>query len=227
MKQWKRLFFFLILNVLVSVCATLAVLFAWDQFRTPLPGGLIQPITINLARPAAPTPQPTSATTAETKTPDPALTPSYEIHPVQEGDTFESIAQTYGVSVEDLITANGYTRSQVLSPGELLRVPIRPVVIDNVIGAGDLESEHVIIMSNIDAELSLAGWQLEDNSGMVFTFPQVTLFVKERPLELYSKIGVNTSEKLYWGLQRPLWQSGMVVTLRDPRGAIQATYTIP
>jgi LysM repeat protein len=224
MTQWKRLVFFLILNVLVSACTTFAVLIAWDRLRDPLPGGLIQPITINLSRPTQPSPE---GTPLVVSAPNPTPTPAYEIHTVQDGDTFESIAQTYHVSVEELITANGYSRSQTLSPNELLRVPIHPVIIDSVIGVGDLATEHVVIVSNTEGELSLAGWQLENNTGSTYTFPQVTLFVKGGPMEIFTKSGANTVSEIYWGMQAPVWLSGMVATLRDPQGAIQATYTIP
>jgi LysM repeat protein len=224
MKQWKRLFFFLLLNVLVSACTTFAVLIAWDRLRDPLPGGLIQPISINLSRQTIPTPEKTRATSS---TPNPTPTPAFEFHTVQDGDTFDSIAQTYHVSVEELIAANGYSRSQTLSPGELLRVPVHPVLIDSVIGVGDLDTEHVVILSNTDGELSLAGWRLENNSGSSYTFPEVTLFLKGSPLKLFSKPGANTASELYWGLQAPVWLSGMIATLRDPQGTIQATYTIP
>jgi LysM repeat protein len=224
MKQWKRLIFFLLLNVLVSACTTFAVLIAWDRLREPLPGGLIQPITINLSQPAIPTSEETSA---PVNVPDATPTPAYEIHTVQEGDTFESLAQTYHVTVEELITANGYSRSQTLSPNELLRVPVHPVIIDSVIGAGDLDTEHVVIVSNADGELSLAGWQLENNSGSTYTFPQVTLFIKGSAVELFTKSGANSASELYWGMQAPVWLPGMIATLRDPQGNIQATYSIP
>ena len=41
MKQFKRLAFYLILNALVSACVTFSVLWAWDQYRTPLPKGVL------------------------------------------------------------------------------------------------------------------------------------------------------------------------------------------
>jgi LysM repeat protein len=224
MKQSKRLFFFLLLNVFVSACTTLAVLVAWDQLRGPLPSGLIQPITINLSRPAAP--EPTSAPTSPaTAVANP--TQVFDTYTVEDGDTFDSIAQAFGVSVDDLVAANGYSRPQTLSPGELLRIPLKAAVIDSVIGAGDLDSERVIVLNNLDGELNLGGWQLEDNRGRMFTFPQVTLFGKNRAIEVYTRSGVDSADQLYWGLLAPVWQPGMAVTLRDAQGAIQATFTVP
>lgn len=223
MKQWKRLIFFLFLNILVSACTTLGILVIWDQTRAPLPGGLLQPIVLGFAR--AETPQPTQTPPeAVVQTTPTAL---FDIHIVQDGDTFDSIAEKYNVSVDDLIAANGYTQSQTLSPNELLRIPIRPAFIDSVIGVGDLNTERVVIVNNLPGELPLAGWQIENNSGSTFTFPDITLFTKEGVLRLNTKSGVDSTNDVYWGLQAPMWQSGMVVSLRDPQGKIQATYTIP
>ncbi len=224
MKQSSRVLFFLFLNVLISACTTLAVLVAWDQLRGPLPSGLIQPITINLSRPVAPTPtdMPAALPTAVA-----IPTQVFDTYTVTDGDTFDSIAQAFGVSVDDLVAANGYSQPQTLSPGELLRIPLKPVVIDSVIGAGDLDSERVVILNNLDGELNLGGWQFEDNSGRVYTFPQVTLFGKERAIEVYTRSGVDSADRLYWGMLAPVWQTGMVVTLRDPQGTIQATITVP
>jgi|GEM_PF-646402 len=223
MKQWKRLTFFLLINIFVSACTTMGILFAWDRLRTPMPGGLIQPLAISFSRPATPTPPPPVATD------EPAVTPAalFDTYTVKDGDTFDSIAQTYGVSIADLVAVNGYSQPQTLSPGELLRIPLKPAVIDSVIGAGDLNTEHVVILNNLDGQLSLGGWQLEDNSGHMYTFPQLTLFSKGGSASLYTKAGTDNAAELYWGLPSPLWQSGMVVTLRDPQGTIQATYSVP
>jgi len=151
MKQWKRLAFFLLINIFVSACTTMGILFAWDRLRTPMPGGLIQPLAISFSRPATPTPPPPVATD------EPAVTPAalFDTYTVKDGDTFDSIAQTYGVSIADLVAVNGYSQPQTLSPGELLRIPLKPAVIDSVIGAGDLNTEHVVILNNLDGQLSL------------------------------------------------------------------------
>ena len=221
MKQWKRLTLFLLLNVFVSACTILAVLIAWDRLRAPLPTGIIQ-----FNSPQAQLAQATS-TSAPEAAPQPTPTPAFIIYAVVEGDTFESIAQTYGVGVEELVAANGYTRSQILSPDELLRIPIKPIMIESVIGAGDLNTEHVVLVNNLDGELSLAGWNLDNNSGSSYSFPQVSLFAKGAPLNLYTRPGTDTTNEVFWGLQAPMWQSGMQVSLRDAQGVIQATYTVP
>ncbi len=224
MKKWTLIFLFLAINVIISACTTLAVLFAWDRLRPPLPGGVIQPAVIGLLQPANPT-----ATPMVVPTDLPIATPTeaLEIHAVKDGETFDSIAQMYQVSVAELLAANGYTQVQVLSPGELLRVPIKRVIIDAVIGPGDLATEHVVLQSNVEGELSLAGWQIDDNQGRVYSIPAVTLFTKGGVLRIYSKLGADAATDLFWGLTSPTWKSGSIVTLRDPQGVIQDTYTIP
>lgn len=221
MKQWKRLAFFLLLNVMVSACTILAVLVAWDRLRSPLPTGIIQ-FTLPQSQQSPPTPAPTAETAVQ-----PTPTPAFLIHAVVEGDTFESIAHTYGVSIDDIVAANGYSRSQTLSPNELLRIPIRPIVIESVIGAGDLATEHVVLTNNLDGEVSLAGWRLDNNSGSSYSFPQVSLYVKDAILNLHTRSGVDSTTDVYWGLQAPIWASGMQLTLRDAQGVIQAAYTVP
>jgi LysM repeat protein len=221
MKQWKRLAFFLLLNVFVSACTILAVLIAWDRLRAPLPTGVLK-----FNPPQAQAPQAT-VTPAPDSAPLPTSTPAFIFHAVVDGETFDSIAQTYGVSVDELVAANGYSRSQTLSPDELLRVPIKLFTIESVVGAGDLATEHVVLINNLDGEVSLAGWHLDNNSGSSYSFPQVSLYVKGAPLNLFTKSGIDSTNEVYWGLQAPMWQSGMQLSLRDAQGVLQATYTVP
>ena len=46
MKQWKRLVYYLLINVLVSACTTVTVLYFWDRTHPPAIGGL-QPVAFN------------------------------------------------------------------------------------------------------------------------------------------------------------------------------------
>ena len=74
------------------------------------------------------TPEPTAVptTVAPTATSaDPAINqPTDQLsHTVQEGDTLGAIAQAHGVSVDDLIAANGLTDPNLLYVGQTLIVP--------------------------------------------------------------------------------------------------------
>ena len=228
MKSWKRLFFYLLLNVLVSACTTLAILFTWDQMNGPLPRGLL-PKGLALARPATATPPAESSGTAVAR---PTATEAMIVYQVQSGDTFESIAANHNVSVEELIAINGFTQSQPLGDGEVLRIPLHPkgsVAIDSVIGAGDLDSERVLLKHRGEGELSLVGWRLEDTDGNVFIFPQFPQLVlfKGGAVNVYTKAGSNTVVDLFWGLKQPVWKSGDMVILRDAQGNVHTTFTVP
>jgi len=229
MKSWKRLLFYLALNVFVSACTVLAVLFAWDQFSGPMPRGLLPKAFESFSPKSTPTQPPVaSGEPVIQATP----TDEYLIYQVLSGDTFESLAERYGISVDELIAVNGFTRSQPLGEGEVLRIPTRlaaSVAIDSVIGAGDLDSERVMLKQRGEGELSLVGWRLEDNQGNIFIFPQFPQLIlyKGGAVNIYTKVGSNTVVDLYWGLDQPVWKSGDTVVLKDPQGNERASYLIP
>jgi hypothetical protein len=100
------------------------------------------------------------------------------------------------------------------------------VVIDSVVGVGDLDSERLLFRRTGPGELSLAGWKVEAQGGQVFTFPQLTLF-EGGAVNLFTKAGQPTVVDLYWGLTSPVWKSGDKVILQDAQGAVHATFVIP
>jgi LysM repeat protein len=79
--------------------------------------------------PPTPTPTPTPQVTEEptsTPTPSPVASPTPSgpfIYTVQEGDTLTAIAQTYGVSVEDIVAANNLADPNALQIGQTLIIP--------------------------------------------------------------------------------------------------------
>lgn len=229
MKPWKRLLFYLSLNVIVSACTVLTMLFLWDQFSGPMPRRLLPEALRSIA--AAPTPTPTQTEPGDTE-PQPTPTADYLVYQVAAGDTFESLAAKYNVPVEELISVNGFSRSQPLGEGEVLRIPLHAsasVIIDSVIGAGDLETERVLLKQRGEGELSLVGWRLEDGQGNIFAFPQFPQLIlyKGGAVNVYTKAGNNSVVDLFWGLDLPVWASGKMVILRDPQGNERATYLIP
>jgi LysM repeat protein len=230
MKQWKRLIYYLLLNVLVSACTILAVLFVWDRTHSPLPGGLFSPVARQ---------QPTATTTPApggllSAGPQATPTPVFIAYQVVDGDTFDSIASEYGISATELIAVNGFTKDQPLGAGEVLRIPVRAtaspqadIEIANVIGAGDLNNERVVLQQSGSGTLLLAGWQLQDGNGNQFTFPALELTQDGFQVNVYTKSGPNTADSLYWGLSQPIWNSGGTVTLLDAGGAVKAKFSVP
>lgn len=227
MKPWQRTMFYLLLNGAVSACVTLTVLFVWDQFVGPLPRGLL-PFAYQQAVAKTPTP----AATQDAPTPRPIPTRAFRVYQVKSGDTFQSIAEEFGVSPDELIAENGFTESQRLGEGEVLRIPVHPrgvVTIDSVIGVGDLNTERVLLKHTSGSEITLTGWRLEDDAGNVFIFPeapQLTLYA-DGAINLYTKAGANTIIDLFWGLDHAIWKSGSSVVLKDGDGAVQARYLVP
>jgi len=232
MRSWKRLFFYLTINILVSACTTLGVLLIWDQVRGPLPRGLL-PRAASFFQRATPTPVESAAPgVGETAAPQAAATEEYMIYQVQGGETFESLAEEYNVSVEELLRANGFNKSQPLGAGEVLRIPAHPqgsVIIDSVIGAGDLNSERVLLKHRGEGELTLVGWRLEDSNGNAFVFPPNPQLILYRggAVNVYTKAGNSTVVDMYWGLDHAVWYSGAQVILKDAQGNVRAVYKVP
>jgi LysM repeat protein len=270
MRNWKRLFYYLTINVLVSACTVLAVLTIWDRVRPPETSNL-EPVAQSSegSTPAAGEPasndnsgNTVSAPTAvvEESTKPPSVEPSRKgtKYTVQAGDTLGKIATRFDLSVEELIQANELSDPNRLDVGQILIIPGTPeeaptqpsapaegtevspsstgnppeavgnpeVTIDSVIGAGDLNSERVLLKRTGPGELSLSGWQLLEEDGEVFTFPKLTLY-EDGAVNLYTRSGQPTVVDLYWGLDIPVWRSGETVVLLDGNGDVRATYRVP
>jgi hypothetical protein len=100
------------------------------------------------------------------------------------------------------------------------------VSINAIIGAGDLTAEHVFITRGGTGELSLEGWQLVDENGNVYTFPQLILY-QGGAVNVWTSAGSPTVIDLYWSLSQPVWTPGETATLRDAQGNIRATAKVP
>ena len=247
MRRWRQVFLFLILNVLVSACTIFAVLQLWNRYYGGPNGGL-DPVAL-LIPTVTPTPEPLDLGT-------PQVTPTIplEIYQVQAGDTLGTIAEAYGVPVEQIMQINGLSDPNALGSGEVLLIPVTPdpaslpptetpippepsptplpfgdalrIDITTIVGAGSLADERVVIELFSDLELPLEGWQLEDNDGQVFRFPQFVLF-QGGAVNIYTKSGTDTVLDLHWGLGETVWESGETAILRDPEGNIRASFTVP
>lgn len=101
-----------------------------------------------------------------------------------------------------------------------------PVEIVSVVGAGALEVEAVVIRYNGKGELSLANWQLKDDDGNTFIFPQLTLF-PNGAVQVHTASGTDTVIDLYMGRRDPIWESGEVANLLDPQNNLRAIYRVP
>lgn len=100
------------------------------------------------------------------------------------------------------------------------------LTINAVIGAGDLENEHVIIEHFGSEDVSLSGWRLRDESGAEYRFPALVLHPGAE-VNIYSREGDDSASSLYWDRQIAIWNSGEKVSLLDSDGRVQDTYTVP
>jgi LysM repeat protein len=137
MKEWKRLIYYLLINILVSACTTVAVLYLWDRTHPPALVNL-QPQAINVSgssegAPAATVPvtstlgaqtEPITVTVAGAPTQDPyANAIAYE---VKSNDTMGEIANKFDVDLKDLLKYNALSDANALSVGQVIYIPVTP-----------------------------------------------------------------------------------------------------
>jgi len=135
-RQLKRLFYYLLINVLVSACTTLVVIQLW-AWRAPAQSN-VGPIAAVLTQMAyapgssipsnAGTPGVVIITQVVTAPPE-AFTPyptrGVVTYKVKEGDTLGGIAQYFGISLQELLDLNDITDAdRVISGVELLIAPV-------------------------------------------------------------------------------------------------------
>lgn len=94
---------------------------------TPTPLPTASPSPTPLATPTAspsPSPTPTPAPTPS-PAPTPTPTPTPIVHTVVKGETLRYIARLYGVTVQDIMTANGLTNPNRIYIGQELLIPVK------------------------------------------------------------------------------------------------------
>jgi len=101
-----------------------------------------------------------------------------------------------------------------------------PVKISSVIGAGNLAAEVVVIKFEGEGQLNLTSWQLKDENGNTFTFPQITLY-QNGAVQVRTASGMDSIIDLYWGMGESIWSSGETAKLFDSQGNLRAEYRVP
>ncbi len=126
----RRMLPFLLLNIVVSALVMLGILYWWDA-RSPQPEAVISSaeVPITAVDPGvvelAPTLPPTETPLPATATPTPAPT----FHTVQAGESLSAIADQYGVSMQEIMDANGLLNENFIQAGQDLLIPIGGVVV--------------------------------------------------------------------------------------------------
>lgn len=101
-----------------------------------------------------------------------------------------------------------------------------PVKISSVVGAGVLSSEIAIIKFEGEGQLDLTSWQLKDEDGNTYTFPNITLY-PNGAVQVHTAAGTDTVIDLYWGIGEGVWGSGENARLFDAQGNLRAVYRVP
>ena len=133
--------------------------------------------------------------------------------------------RNYRATVQpSVVQATSITNSSSSSNTEL-QTDI-PVKISSVVGAGTLTSEIVVVKFEGEGELDLSSWQLKDENGNTFTFPNVTLY-PNGAVQIHTNSGTDSVIDLYWGIGDPVWSSGENAKLFDAQGNLRAVYRVP
>lgn len=99
--------------------------------------------------------------------------------------------------------------------------------ITEIVGAGDVEQEVVVIVNLGELLADMAGWTLSDAEGNTYVFPNYRLWPAGRVV-VHSRIGQDGSpvSSLFWGELEPIWSPGEVATLRNAVGELVTTYVV-
>ena len=100
------------------------------------------------------------------------------------------------------------------------------VSIISVTGVGTVANERMVIQNNGPQEVVLTGWYLTDNKGLVYTFPQLTLFPGVK-VQVHTAAGKDSPSDLFWGRASPVWTSGELAALYDTHNIVRAFFRIP
>ena len=112
-------------------------------------------------------------------------------------------------------------------PTEAIEVGEADVQITQVIGAGVLTDEAVVIANLGNRPVALVNWRLLDPNGREYRFGQLTLFGDGSAITLHTEAGIDTLGNIFWGLEEAIWSTGETLTLVDSEGTTQAQFTIP
>ncbi len=108
----------------------------------------------------------------------------------------------------------------------LLPLDTQSIEIQVVVGAGDINLEHIQLVSIADMAIDLQGWKIRDEQHHEYIFPSLIIY-PEGGLSLYTRSGANTSIEIFWGMKTAVWSSGETVELRDAEGNLRSSYRIP
>lgn len=123
------------------------------------------------------------------------------------------------------VPAPGATSTNGTSPTQATPLELN-LLIGGVFGAGDLQTEYVLIKNQGKATANLLNWTLQGNRGQNYSFPDLRL-AQNGTVKLFSKAGTDTVLELFIKSEASLWQKGDILTLKDANGKIQTSFQVP
>jgi LysM repeat protein len=138
MRQAKRLFYIVLLNIIISAITVGVVLQLWENDHPPMSVESTPVVIIVTATQSVILPSDGNDFASGTITPVDAgisitgtilVTPTLEMltYRVKEGDTLGELAVQFNVSVTDIMTVNGLTDPDSLYMGQILHIPTAPL----------------------------------------------------------------------------------------------------
>jgi len=101
------------------------------------------------------------------------------------------------------------------------------IEISEVVQAGQVDGERVVIVNRGERLADMQGWTLSDGEGNVYTFPNFRLW-GGGSVTVHTRIGEdgNPPANFYWSKLVALWSPGEVATLKDAAGGVVSTFTV-
>lgn len=100
------------------------------------------------------------------------------------------------------------------------------LLIGGVFGAGDLQTEYVLLKNQGKATAELLNWTLKGSRGQTYQFPDLRL-AQNGTVKIFSREGTDSVLELFLNSSVPLWQAGDILTLKDADGKIQTSFQVP
>lgn len=179
------------------------------------------------------------------------------IYIVQPGDTLSGIAQTFGVSLQDLLAVNDIADPNLLHVGQVLVIPAdipptlpaeppapaptgaplpTPPPVPTSSGPPLVEIGQVLGSGNLAAEVVVVRNRGGRASleGWTLSDAEGNTFIfpaltlfEGAEVRVHSAAGTSTPTDLYWGRTAPAWNGGELIVLRDAAGTTVNTYIVP
>lgn len=101
------------------------------------------------------------------------------------------------------------------------------IEITEVLGAGLVDQERVVITNLGDRLADMQGWTLTDADGNIYVFPNFRLWSGGN-VTVHTRIGQdgNPPANFYWGKLEAVWSAGEVVVLKDAGGITLSTLVV-